>query len=256
MRKKIIIGNWKMTMTNNESLEFVKNIRDIISPGKVDVVFCPSYTAINEVRKRIGSKNIKVGAQNVHFETAGAYTGEINVKMLQSIGVSYVIIGHSERRIKLKETDELINKKIKLLLAEDITPILCVGENIEERLSGTYIDKIEFQIRKALEDVDIRYVEKLTIAYEPVWAISTSDNSSGLVASKKEVEEVAKNIRYIIEKLYGLYIASKIRILYGGSVSSQNSKEILETENIDGLLVGAKSTKPDIIKIVEIANKI
>lgn len=256
MRKKIIIGNWKMTLTNSEAVNFIRSIKELINLNKAEFVVCPSYTAISDVKKAIGKKAIKLGAQNVHFEKSGAYTGEISIDMLKDLDVKYVILGHSERRNKLEETDDIINKKVKLSLESGITPIICVGENTEERISSVQIDKVEFQIRKALDDVDIRDVSNVIIAYEPVWAISTSSQNIGIAPDGNLAEEMAENIRYIIEKLYGTEVAENIRIIYGGSVSSDNTEEYLSKQNIDGLLIGAKSIKPDIVKVTDIANKI
>ena len=233
MRKRIIIGNWKMNMTISETKQFLTAIKLNMKSTKADVAFAVPYTALN-------------ASQNVHYEPRGAYTGEISIEMLKEIGIEYCIVGHSERRQYFNETDETVNKKVKALLENNISPVVCVGENLEERESNTYMDKIRMQVKNAIQDIDPRYVENIIIAYEPIWAIGT-----GKTATSAEAQEICSYIRYVVAEAYGLNVAEKIRIQYGGSVNKSNAKELFCMEDIDGALVGGASLKPDFVEIVE-----
>ena len=247
MRKKVVIGNWKMNMTREEAKTLLIGISERVKDNKVDVAFAVPYTDI-DVAKSVVNDNIKIAAQNVHFEPRGAYTGEISVEMLKELGVKYCIVGHSERRKYFYETDESVNKKTKALLEGGIIPVVCVGETLEQREKDEQLEVVELQVKKAIADIDPRFVSDIIIAYEPVWAIGT-----GKTATAEQAEEICSHIRYTVAKAYGLSIAENVRIQYGGSVTEVNAKEFVEKENIDGALVGGASLKPTFIEIIEAA---
>lgn len=246
MRKKLIVGNWKMNYTITEAENFVESIKDKINVNFVDVVICPNFVTLNNMSNILEGTNIKLGAQNVYPEDKGAYTGEISAPMLVSAFVDYCIIGHSERRSIFKESNEFINKKAKKLLENNIKPIICVGETLEERESGKMFDVVLNQLLECIEDISKDEMEKnVIIAYEPIWAIGT-----GKTASCDDANKMCNFIRKSIEEKYGAKTAERIRILYGGSVNPVNAKEILEKEDIDGALVGGASLKNDFVAIV------
>ena len=246
MRKKIIAGNWKMNYTLLQAQDFIDEIKDSINTTEVDVVICPNEVSLSNIADMIFETNIYLGAQNVFYEDKGAYTGETSADMLLSVGVEYCIVGHSERRQYFNETNEDVNKKIKKLLEKDIKPIFCVGETLEQRNAGELFTFIETQIKEGLNGLEAKYLEKdLVIAYEPIWAIGT-----GVTATSEQAEEMCKFIRENIEKLYSAKTASKVRILYGGSVKPSNANEILNMEDIDGALVGGASLTNDFVAIV------
>jgi triosephosphate isomerase len=246
MRKKIIAGNWKMNYTANEAENFVSSILESINTDEVDVVICPNFTALDRVSDLLDNKNVKLGAQNVYFENKGAYTGEISADMLYSLGVDYCIVGHSERRQLLKETDEMINLKAKKLLEKGINPIICVGETLEQRNENKLYDFIAHQIKNALKDISADDVKnKVVIAYEPIWAIGT-----GVTATSQQAEDMCVYIRNVVEVLYSENVANNVRIQYGGSVNAKNANEILNMPNIDGALVGGASLTNDFTAIV------
>ncbi len=250
MRKKVIAGNWKMNMLPNEALAFIETIIPMIKNTENEVILCVPYTDLFYSLLAAQNTNIKIGAQNMHFEENGAYTGEVSAQMLKCIGVEYVIIGHSERRQYFAETDETVNKKIKTALKHELTPIVCVGETLEQRESGKTQKIITNQTRLALEGLNTDDVKKVIIAYEPIWAIGT-----GKTATSDDANNSIKNIRNEIAKLYGNDIAEEIIIQYGGSVKSSNAKELFNTSDIDGGLVGGASLKPDeFAKIVNFQN--
>ncbi len=249
MRKKIVIGNWKMNMTRKETQGLLTVVKESIKANNVDVAFAVPYTSMDMASRVLESSRIMLGGQNVHQEPRGAYTGEISIEMLQDLGVKCCIVGHSERRKYFLETDEIVNKKVKNLLEANIMPIVCVGETLEERQNGIHLDLIRTQVKKALADVDSMKVEEVIIAYEPLWAIGT-----GVTASSAEAEEVCSFIRYIVAETYGVSISEKIRILYGGSVNETNAKELFNMDNIDGALVGGASLKPTFVEIINAAN--
>lgn len=212
----------------------------------VEVVICVPFTFLDRASKLVTGTQIKLGAQNMHWEEKGAYTGEISPVMLNEIKVEYVIIGHSERRQYFNETDETVNKKIKSALTYNLIPIVCVGESLEEREHGKYKELIESQVTKAFEGITKEDAVKTVIAYEPIWAIGT-----GKTASSEQAEEICALIRSILEKLYDADTAQKIRVLYGGSVKPDNIKELMNMENIDGALVGGASLKAnDFVQLV------
>lgn len=246
MRKPIIAGNWKMNKTPDEARELVNALKPLVKDSSVDVVVCPPFVCIPAVAEAVKGSNIKVGAQNVHFEKSGAFTAEVSVDMLKAFGVEYVIVGHSERRQYFGETDEVVNKRALAALAGNITPIICVGELKTERESGITHAVVEKQTRLVLANMTNEQVEKCVIAYEPVWAIGT-----GLTATKEDAEEVIGFIRSIVKDMYGEATAEAIRIQYGGSMNPKNASELMSMPDIDGGLIGGASLKAeDFSKVV------
>jgi triosephosphate isomerase len=239
MRKTLIAGNWKMYKTPSESIEFVeKLIKNLKNYEDRDILICPPFTSLYPVSQIIKNSSVKLGAQNVYFENEGAFTGEISPIMLKDIGVEYVICGHSERRNIFGETDEIINKKVKKVTENGMRPILCVGEKLEEREKGQTFEVVENQIRNCLSN--FKDIEKLVIAYEPVWAIGT-----GKTALPQQAEEVHIFIRELIGKIYNNEIAENLIILYGGSVKPENIDQLMKEKDIDGVLVGGACLKID-----------
>ena len=238
MRRKIIAGNWKMNMLPNEAMSFINELEPYAKNAKCEIILCVPYTDLFYSLLTAQNTNIKIGAQNMHWEEAGAYTGEIAPNMLKCINVEYVIIGHSERRQYFAETDETVNKKIKSALKHELNPILCVGETMKQRELGLEEEIIKQQVIGALEGIPKEQAEKIVIAYEPIWAIGT-----GKVATKDDANNMIKLIRKEIESLYNKEVANNVSILYGGSVNKNNSKELFETSDIDGALVGGASLK-------------
>ena len=240
MRKKVIAGNWKMNMLPNEAIDYINEFAPLVKDTNNEVILCVPYTDLFYALLNVQETNIKIGAQNMHYEEKGAYTGEISPKMLKSIGVEYVIIGHSERRQYYNETDETVNKKIKAAFENGLKPIVCVGETLEEREQGKTKEKITTQTRLALEGLTKEQVSKVIIAYEPIWAIGT-----GKTATSEDANNSIKEIREEISKIYGKDVSECVIIQYGGSVKSSNAKELFTTSDIDGGLVGGASLKPD-----------
>ncbi|RMG60590.1 MAG: triose-phosphate isomerase [Deltaproteobacteria bacterium] len=241
MRRPIIAGNWKMHKTARETAEFAEAfIPRIADVRDVEVVIAPPYTSIATLAEKARGTNLRVGAQNMHQEDQGAFTGEISAPMLKELGVEYVIIGHSERRAYYGETDEGVNLKVKKALASGLTPIMCVGETLEEREKDATADVVRLQVEEGLKGVVPGDGEKLVIAYEPVWAIGT-----GKTATPDQAQEVHSLIRKILGKLFGEETAKKVRILYGGSVKPENIASLMAQEDIDGALVGGASLKVD-----------
>ncbi len=240
MRRKVIAGNWKMNMLPNEAMTFIEQITPMVKNTQNEVILCVPYTDLFYCLLGVQNTNIKIGAQNMHWEEKGAYTGEVSAQMLKSIGVEYVIIGHSERRQYFAETDETVNKKIKSALQNELKPIICVGESLEQREQDKQTEIITEQTKLALEGLDGNQVKKCMIAYEPIWAIGT-----GKTATSEDANEAIKSVRNEIRNLYGDEVANEIIILYGGSVKSENSKELFSTSDIDGGLVGGASLKPE-----------
>ena len=246
MRKKIIMGNWKMNYSILEAEQFVASIKDRINTDEEEVVICPNFVSLETVSNLIEGTNIKLGAQNVSTEDKGAYTGETSASMLLGANVKYCIVGHSERRALFNETDEIVNKKALKLLENSINPVICCGETLEERQNNKQYEKVEKQITMDLKDIPEDRVEKnVIIAYEPIWAIGT-----GKTATSEQAEDMCKFIRGVVEKLYNSKVADKVRIQYGGSVKPSNASEVLNKENIDGVLVGGASLKDDFVAIV------
>ena len=236
MRKKVIAGNWKMNKLPNEAIAFIEELIPLVKDTENEVVLCVPYTDLFYSLLIAQNTNIKIGAQNMHWEEKGAYTGEVSAEMLKSIGVEYVIIGHSERREYFAETDEAVNKKLKKALAVGLKPIVCVGETLEQRESGKTIEIITNQTRLALKGLTQEEVEKTIIAYEPIWAIGT-----GKTATAEDANNAIHEIRNEISKIYGQNVANGVIIQYGGSVKSTNSKELFNMPDIDGGLVGGAS---------------
>lgn len=245
MRKKIIAGNWKMNKTPKEALELVALLKDKVNTQESDVVFCVPAIDLIPVLEALKGTNIAVGAQNMHFEESGAYTGEIAPAMLTEIGVKYVVIGHSERREYFAETDETVNKKVKKALEHGLIPIMCCGETLEQRELGVNIEFVRLQVKAGLAGISAEDVKKVVIAYEPIWAIGT-----GKTASNEQAEEVCAAIRQVLGEVYGKEIAEEVRIQYGGSVNGKNAADLFAMGNIDGGLVGGASLKEEFEKIV------
>lgn len=240
MRKPIIAGNWKMNKTSKEAAQFIIEFRDKVKDAKCEVVICPTFTSLAQVITLVENTDIKVGAQNMYYEESGAFTGEVSPTMLRELGVKYVIIGHSERRQYFKESDEVINKKVKAAFIYDLIPILCVGETLEERESGKTFDLIKNQLTLDLESVDPENVADMVIAYEPIWAIGT-----GKTATAKDANDVIAFIRKTVTELCGAEAGNNIRIQYGGSVKPTTIKEQMAQSDIDGALVGGASLNAD-----------
>lgn len=239
--KKLIAANWKMNKTVEEAVSFINEFKKIVkNVGDVEIVICPPFTALEAVSHELKNSKIKLGAQNMHFEDAGAYTGEVSPLMLKEIGCEYVILGHSERREIFNENDFLINKKVIAALDHGLIPILCIGENLEQRKSNKTKEVIETQLKNCLKNIDKNQILKMSIAYEPIWAISKGDPNHK-AATKEDAEEGHEFIRSIIAKMYDASTAKNSRIIYGGSMKSENAKELLEMPNIDGGLVGNAS---------------
>ena len=240
MRKKVIAGNWKMNMLPNEAIQFIEELTPLVKDTENEVILCVPYTDLFYSLLTAQNTNIKIGAQNMHFEEKGAYTGEVSGKMLKSINVEYVIIGHSERRQYFNETDETVNKKVKTAFECGLKPIVCVGETLEQREAGQTTDVITKQTRLALEDLTEEQVQNTIIAYEPIWAIGT-----GKTATSEDANDSIKEIRKEIANNYGQNTADMVIIQYGGSVKSTNAKELFEMSDIDGGLVGGASLKAE-----------
>lgn len=236
MRKPIIAGNWKMHKTIADALEFVEKIKAEVAGTDVETVICAPFTQLKDIKQAVKDTNIKVGAQNMHYEEKGAFTGEISAAMLKELMVDYVIIGHSERRQYFNETDETVNKKVKKALAYDITPIMCVGESLEEREAEKTKEIVKDQTMKGLEGLTNEQVSSLVIAYEPIWAIGT-----GKTASSQDANEVIAYIREVVKDMYSEEVSEEVRIQYGGSVKPSNVEEIMNESDIDGALVGGAS---------------
>lgn len=245
MRRKIIAGNWKMNMTPSEAVALIGELKPLVANDDVDVVFCVPAIDIIPALDAVKGSNIQIGAENMHFEDKGAFTGEISPLMLKEVGVKYVVIGHSERREYFAETDEIVNKKVKKAFEHGITPIVCCGESLAQREQGVTIDFIRQQIKIAFLDVTAEQAKQAVIAYEPIWAIGT-----GKVATTEQAQEVCKAIRERIAEMYDQTVAEAIRIQYGGSVSASSAPELFAQADIDGGLVGGASLKPDFGKIV------
>ena len=240
VRKAIIAGNWKMNKTRPEAKELLEAIKPLVAnaEGKVEVIACVPFTNLETAVAATAGSNVKVGAENVHFEKSGAFTGEISADMLVEVGVEYVVIGHSERRQYFGETDETVNKRTKAALAAGLKPIVCVGELLWERECNITEEVIARQIKLDLFDVSAEDVKKTVIAYEPVWAVGT-----GKTATADKAEEVCAFIRATLAKLYDDATAQAVTIQYGGSMNAKNCAELLSKENVDGGLIGGASLK-------------
>lgn len=240
MRKPIIAGNWKMFKTAAETKEFFENLKPLVKDAKAEVLVCPPFTSLETAANASQGTNIMVGSQNMHWEEEGAFTGEIAPGMLTALGITYTIIGHSERRQYFGETDEAVNKKVKAALKHGLLPIVCVGESLEEREQGISKDVCRRQVEQGLVGIESSEAAKLVVAYEPIWAIGT-----GKTASAADAQEVIGYIRQVLGEMFGQETAGKIRIQYGGSVKPANIKELMAQPDIDGALVGGASLQPD-----------
>jgi triosephosphate isomerase len=245
MRQKIIAGNWKMNYTPKEAVAFIDSIKGKISGSPHEVVFCVPYLDLAVAVEAVKGTGIAIGAQNLHQEDKGAFTGEISADMLVEAGVTHVVIGHSERRQLFGETDLGVNAKAQKALKKGLFPIICVGESLEQRKQGVTIDIVRLQTRIAFLNINDADAKKCVVAYEPIWAIGT-----GLTATSVQAEEACKAIRDVLAEIYGKAVSEEIRIQYGGSVTAQNAAELFKMPNIDGGLVGGASLKPDFEKIV------
>ena len=238
MRTAIIAGNWKMNKTIKEGLEFIEGIKGK-TEGNAEVLICAPFTLLKDLKEATKGTNIKIGAQNMHYENSGAFTGEVAAANLVELEMDYVIIGHSERRQYFNETDESCNKKVLKAIEVGINPILCCGETLEEREANKTIEKVKGQIEKGLANVDSKDIEKVVVAYEPIWAIGT-----GKTATAEQANEVISEIRNVVRAMFG-DLADKVRIQYGGSVKPANVAEIMGQSDIDGALVGGASLKAE-----------
>lgn len=237
MRRPIIAGNWKMNKTVDEAVQLVKLLKQRLADvDPVEVVVCPPFTALSKVAEVLKDTKIQLGAQNMFYEPEGAYTGEVSAKMLLTTGCRFVILGHSERRIYFEESNETVNKKVKAALASGLTPIVCVGEKLEEREAGIMEEVVEGHVTGALDGLSREDVQKVIIAYEPVWAIGT-----GRTATPEQANEAHSYIRWLLGEMFDQFLAEAIQIQYGGSVKPENSAQLLSQSDIDGALVGGAS---------------
>ncbi len=251
LRPAVIAGNWKMNKTPKEAVELINGIKPLVKDADCDVVVCTPYVDLAAAVETVKGSNIKVGAENVHFEQSGAFTGEISAPMLKEIGVEYVIIGHSERRTYFGETDITVNKRTLAALNSGLKVILCVGEYLEQREQGITAESVAMQTKIALNNVTAEQVKNVIIAYEPVWAIGT-----GKTATAEQANEVCAVIRNAVADLYGKDVADATTIQYGGSMNAGNADELLAKPDVDGGLIGGASLKPqDFAAIVAAASK-
>lgn len=253
MRKPIIGGNWKMNRgTPEDSKVMLESLIPLVKGiDNVDIVIAAPFTVLTSVQKIVNDTNIKLGAQNMYFEDKGAYTGEISPKFLRDIGVEYVILGHSERRDIFKESDALINKKLKKALSMNLKPIVCIGEHLEERETGKTKDIIDYQINKTFENLTKEEMLKTVVAYEPIWAIGT-----GRTATPEQAEEIHIFIRELLSQKFDKELADSIRIQYGGSIKPTNAEDLFNKKNIDGGLVGGASLESNsLFQIIKAAEK-
>ena len=244
-RTKLAAGNWKMNKTPAEAAALMKELAQKAGNAANDVLVCPPFVCLDAVLEAAKGTEIMVGAQNMYFEDKGAFTGEVAPGMLREMGVTHVIIGHSERREYFGETDETVNKKVLKAIEYGLCPVICCGETLAQRQDGITIEWIRMQIKKAMKDVTADQAKALVIAYEPIWAIGT-----GMTATNEQANEVCAAIRVLIVELYGADVANEIRILYGGSVNAGNSKDLFACSDIDGGLVGGASLKADDFTVI------
>ncbi|MFD1020405.1 triose-phosphate isomerase [Thalassobacillus hwangdonensis] len=248
MRKNVIAGNWKMNKLHGEAVDFVQTAKgEVPSKEQVESVVCAPFPFLHTLVKETEGTALKVGAQNMHFEESGAFTGEVSPGMLKDLGVSYVVLGHSERREIFGETDEDVNKKVHAAFKHDLTPIVCVGETLDQREANETMDHVKAQVKKALEGLSEDQIKQVIIAYEPIWAIGT-----GKTASSEDANEVCTHIRSVVKDFASADAAEAVRIQYGGSVKPANVEELLAQSDIDGALVGGASLEADsFLKLVE-----
>lgn len=251
MRKKIIAANWKMNKNVDETSEFFTALQKEMNGynGRVEIVVCPPFTALQTAVNASQGTPFKIGAQNLHYENDGAYTGEISARMIKSLGIPYVIIGHSERRQYFGETDEIVAKKVKKALSESLKVILCIGEMLSERDGGVTEKVLERQVKAALDGLTIEQLKSVVVAYEPVWAIGTGRN-----ATPQQAQAAHAFIRSLVARMLGTSAAQDLTIQYGGSMKPENSGELLSQTDVDGGLIGGASLKADsFAKIVKSA---
>lgn len=249
-RKAVIAGNWKMNKTPAEAAALIEELIPAVAGADCGIVICTPYVDLPLAVQKTSGSNIGVGAQNVHFEKSGAYTGEISADMLTELGVKYAVIGHSERRQYFGETDETVNLRTKAALAAGLTAIVCVGESLAQREQGVTEELVRLQTKIALLGVGAEDMKKVIVAYEPIWAIGT-----GRTATAEQAEEVCKAIRTVLAELYGKAVAEATTIQYGGSMNAANAAELLSKPNVDGGLIGGASLKPaDFAAIVKAAS--
>ena len=251
-RKTIIAGNWKMNKTLSETRAFAEELKPLLGrPKWCEVVLCTPFVNLQAATRLFKDSRVSIAAENWHYESSGAYTGEVSPEMLKDIGVKYVIIGHSERRQYYNETDFTVNKKVKAALEAGLRPIICVGESLEQRDLGVTIDLITYQVKCALAGVPSEKMRHVVFAYEPIWAIGT-----GKTATAAEAQEVCEAIRTVIRKLYGARVARAVTIQYGGSMNPKNAYELLSQPDVDGGLIGGAALKPEqLMDIVNAANQ-
>lgn len=249
MGKYIIAGNWKMNKLPSETYDFVKEVVEATKGASCEVVCCTPFVCLSEAVRAAKGTHVRIGAENLHFENSGAYTGEVSADMLLDLGVDYVIIGHSERRQYFAETDETVNKKTKKALEKGLLPIVCVGESLEQREAGVTMALISDQVKAAFAGIGAADAAKVVVAYEPIWAIGT-----GKTATSEQAEEVCAAVRDVLAGLYDGQTAAAVTIQYGGSMNAANATELLAKANIDGGLIGGASLKaPDFATIVAAA---
>ena len=251
IKKPIVAANWKMYKTPKEGFSFVCEISNLLlDKEKPTIIFCPSFTSLFHINKNLSDSGIELGSQNVYFEPEGAFTGETSVRMLKNCGVSYVIIGHSERRHIFNENNTSLNKKLHAVLDNGLIPIFCIGETLNDRNTGYTKTKLKEQLTKGLDGVKGLLMDRIVIAYEPVWAIG-----SGVNAKPKQVEDTHLQIKELLTELFATELVKQIPILYGGSVKPENAKKLIEVEGVDGFLIGGSSLKLEsLYKIIEIVN--
>ncbi len=251
-RKTIIAGNWKMNKTLSETRAFADELKPLLGrPKWCEVVLCAPFVNLQAATRLFKDSRVSIAAENCHYESSGAYTGEVSPEMLKELGVKYVVIGHSERRQYYNETDFTVNKKVKAALEAGLRPIICVGESLEQRELGVTLDLIAYQVKCALSGVSAEKMRHVVFAYEPIWAIGT-----GKTATAAEAQEVCQFIRTIIRKLYGARVARSVTVQYGGSMNPKNAHELLAQPDIDGGLIGGASLKADqFVEIVNAANQ-
>ncbi len=252
MRKRVIAGNWKMNKLLSESVKFVEDTKEKVPTGdKVEAVVCAPYPFLTSLVESAKGSKLQIAAQNMHFEESGAFTGEVSPAMLKDIGVTYVVLGHSERRELFAETDEMVNKKVHAAFNHDLTPILCVGETLAQRENNETMSIVEDQVKLALEGLTDDQVKETIIAYEPIWAIGT-----GKTATSAQANEVCAYIRKVVAAEVSTEAGEAVRIQYGGSVKPANIDELLSQSDIDGALVGGASLEADsFVQLVEAGAK-
>ena len=252
MRRILVAGNWKMNMGPEETRSVISGLRSEHSsiPESVDVLLCPPFVSLPAAAEALEGYNVDLGGQDVFYEDNGAFTGATSTSMLKEVGCSHVIIGHSERRAYFGDTDDVVNKKMKKALADGLTPIVCVGESLEQRNAGQHMGLVANQVERALEGLDEKEAEKVIIAYEPIWAIGT-----GETATPDQAQEMHAHIRDNLKKLYSDKLGESLRILYGGSVKPKNAEELFGQQDVDGGLIGGASMKVETLApIISIAD--